>query len=248
MEVRGKIACVIGATGGIGKNVVTALAEKGVNLILVSRDMTSLDSLERDIKNFKITISKYTCDVSRFDSIRQLVHNISKDYKHLDLLFHLAGIGVYKYLGDIQREDWQLTMDINLNSVFYITQGLLTLLKKSEKAYVIASGSGMGKIALSGRSAYCTSKFALRGLMLSLAKEFKHSNINFVHLTLGSVLTTFGPLSLTEKKRKHDSGKGYLEPGWLASHIIKRIENETLEAETPIYPKHYFAESRRDKR
>src|SRR3990167_613470 len=115
MEVRGKIACVIGATGGIGKNVVTALAEKGVNLILVSRDMTSLDSLERDIKNFKITISKYTCDVSRFDSIRQLVHNISKDYKHLDLLFHLAGIGVYKYLGDIQREDWQLTMDINLN-------------------------------------------------------------------------------------------------------------------------------------
>ncbi len=81
--------------------------------------------------------------------------------------------------------------------------------------------------------------------MQSLSKEFKNTNIHFVHLTLGSVLTAFGPLSLAHKKRKHREGKGYLKPDWLANHIVTRVEHDTLEDETPIYPKHYFRESKK---
>jgi len=56
----------------------------------------------------------------------------------------------------------------------------LPLLKESEAAYVISLGSGMGKVAASGRSAYCTAKFGLRGLMLSLAKEYQKPIFTFV--------------------------------------------------------------------
>jgi 3-oxoacyl-[acyl-carrier protein] reductase len=208
--------------------------------------MDSLDVLEKELSNFGVKIDKFTCDVTSPDSIEKLAREINKKHKSIDFLFHLAGIGVYKKLPDVTYEEWKASMDINVTSVFYISKQLVPLLERSDKAYVVASGSGMGKVALSGRSPYCASKFALRGLMQSLAKEYKKTNIHFVHLTLGSVLTSFGPLSLSEKKRKHAQGKGYLDPTWLARHLVVRLENETLEPETPIYPRHYFKESKKD--
>jgi short-subunit dehydrogenase len=84
--------------------------------------------------------------------------------------------------------------------------------------------------------------------MLSLAKEYKKSNINFTLLTMGSILTAFGPLSVEDKKEKSKKGKQYLDPKWLAHHIVSKIKNDTLEDEVSIYPSHYYEESRKDKR
>lgn len=245
MNLEGKTVCIIGATGGIGREVSLAFARKKTNLILVSRKMDSLDVLAQEISS-NSEIGKFTCDVTDPKSIEKLAGDIAKKYKNIDVLLHLAGIGIYKKLPEIGFDEWKASMDINVTSAFYVFQKLMPLLEKSSKAYVIASGSGMGKVALSGRAAYCTSKFALRGLMQSLSKEYMGTNVNFVHLTLGSVLTSFGPLSLAHKRRKHKEGKGYLEPEWLANHIVTKIINDTLEAETPIYPRHYYSDSKKD--
>ena len=246
MDLSEKTVCIIGATGGIGREVARVMAKRKANLIFVSRKMNSMNVLENELKEENIKIGKYTCDLTDTKSIEKLAKEISRDYKSVDVLFHLAGVGIYKKLSEISFEEWEMSMDTNVASAFYSIQKLLPLLEKSEKVYVIASGSGMGKVALSGRLAYCASKFALRGLMLSLAKEYRKTHIHFVHLTLGSVLTSFGPLSLARKIRKHREGKGYLDPGWLANHIATRLENESLEEETPIYPRHYFSESKKD--
>ncbi|OGM61408.1 hypothetical protein A3A52_01055 [Candidatus Woesebacteria bacterium RIFCSPLOWO2_01_FULL_39_14] len=249
MELRNKLAVVIGASGGIGREVSLALAEAKVNLILVARKMDSLNFLEKDLSKFGVKIDKFTYDVTSPDSIEKLGRSLSLKYKSkgVDFLFHLAGICVYKKLPDISYEEWKASFDINVTSVFYITQQIFPLLEKSDKAYVIASGSGMGKVALSDRSPYCASKFALRGLMLSLAKEYRKSHIKFVLLTLGSVITAFGPLSLEDKIEKQKKGKKYIDPIWLAEHIVTKIKHDTLTPETPIYPKHYFEESKKGK-
>jgi short-subunit dehydrogenase len=158
-----------------------------------------------------------------------------------------AGIGVYKNFPDVTYDDWKRQMATNLDAVFLMNKAFLPLLHKSEKSYVINMGSGMGKIAVAGRSPYCTSKFALRGLIQSLAKEYKTSHVNFILLTLGSVLTSFGPLSKEDKIKKSKSGKGYLDPTWLAEHVVTKLKNDTLKPETPIYPRHYFEESKKGK-
>ena len=246
MDIKGKTVCIIGATGGIGREVAAEFAKNKADLILISRKMDSLEVLKKEIGNKEIDIGMFTCDISDPRSIDKLAGTLKLKYRKIDILFHLAGIGVYKDLPDITFEEWEDSLNINVTSVFYIIQKLLPLLQRSDKAYVFASGSGMGKVALSGRAAYCASKFALRGLMLSLAREYKGTKINFIHLTLGSVLTPFGPLSLKSKKEKSKSGKGYLEPGWLARHLIAKIGNETFEPETPVYPPNYFKESKKD--
>jgi hypothetical protein len=78
---------------------------------------------------------------------------------------------------------------------------------------------------------------------MSLSKEFKGKNPQFVHLTLGSVLTTFGPLSLREKeKREKEKSKKYLDPEWLGAKIVDLIKADKLQDEIVIYPKGYKKE------
>ena len=248
MNLEGKIAVVVGASGGIGREVSKALAKGGAEVILISDRREMLEALQKEILHEGGKVHLFTSDLSKKTQIVDLAAKIGSKFAKVDILFHTAGYGVYKKLTEVSFEEWEKSFSVNVDSVFLLTQKLIPQLTKSSKAYVISAGSGMGKIALSGRSTYCASKFALRGLMLSLAKEYKETNIKFVLLTMGSILTSFGPLTVEEKKKKQEKGKEYLDPVWLAHHIITKIGHDTLEDEVPIYPSHYFEESRKDRR
>lgn len=248
MNLKGKLAVVVGASGGIGREITRALAREGVNIIMVARNKGVLRALEREVNTQGVKTEIFTADLSKSKSAAKTADRITKKHKKIDILFNAAGIGVYNFLEKIDLADWEKSLNINVTAPFVITQRLMPSLLRAEKAVVISLGSGMGKIGLSGRSAYCTSKFALRGLMLSLAKEYKTTNVQITHATLGSVLTSFGPLSLADKKEKMEQGKKYLEPGQVAHMLVSKIANDTLEDEVPIYPSDYFAESKEDKR
>ena len=243
MKIKNKNVVVIGASGGIGRVLSLGFTLEGARVVLVGRKKGVLLALEKKIKEINPKCFILTADISQKASIDKMVRILGKKIKSIDILVHTAGIGVYKPLKEIEWDEWVLQTRVNVDSVFYVTKKCLPLLKKSKRAYVVAMGSGMGKVGVAGRSAYCTSKFALRGLMLSLAKEYKHTNINFSLMTLGSVMTGFGPLTLEEKREKQSRGKKYLNPPKLAHNIISKIKNDTLEEENSLYPSNYFGES-----
>lgn len=247
MNIGGKIAVVAGASGGIGREVSLELAKRGAYVVLVARRKDVLETIKEEIEDANGSTSLFECDLTNPKSLEDLEKNLEKSYKHVDILVNAAGVGVYKTLKEVSLEEWQRSLDVNVTVPFLLIQRILPLLQKSEKGVVISMGSGMGKVAVGGRSAYCASKFALRGLMLSLAKEFKKTNIKICLLTLGSVLTSFGPLSLEEKMEKQKTGKRYLDPKDLARTIVSKIENDSLEDEVVIYPSQYFSESKRIK-
>lgn len=247
MDLHEKVAVIAGASGGIGKEFSKALAKNGAHVFLVARNENVLEPLKREIEESGGKANVYLADITDEHSVSGLVRFVEKEVGHVDILVNAAGIGVYKKFPEVTYEDWKRQMAINLDAVFLVIRGFLPLLQKSREAYVINMGSGMGKLAVAGRSPYCTSKFALRGLIQSLAKEYKKTHINFILLTLGSVLTSFGPLTKEDKIAKSKAGKGYLDPSWLAEHVVTKLRNETLKPETPVYPKHYFEESKKGK-
>jgi short-subunit dehydrogenase len=198
VKLKGKKAVVIGASGGIGRVLSMALAMEGTEVFLVARRKNILNALKNKIKDKGGNSHTITADVTKKSDVAKVLR-ILKKQKRVDVLIHAAGVGVYKDFEDVTLDEWKKSFDVNVTSVFRVTQKLMPLLKKSKKSYVIATGSGMGKIGVAGRSPYCASKFALRGLMLSLAKEYKKTNVHFILLTMGSILTSFGPLSLEEK-------------------------------------------------
>lgn len=222
MDLKNKVVVVIGATGGIGREIVKELQSEGANLILVAKNKRS----EEYPGKF------YECDLSDQKNTMAVSNQIANDYKVIDILINAAGIGIYKPFEELSIDEWNNSIDVNLNSVFIFTKQLISSLNASESSMVLSLGSGMGVKPEAQRSAYCASKFALRGLMLTLAEEYKRfKKPEFFLLTLGSVLTSFGPMSFEEKKKEMESGKGYLTPDWVAKKIIELLKLEKREVE-----------------
>lgn len=238
MDLKDKFVVITGATGGIGKALVYKLDKIGAKLILVAQSESKLSSLTKHLKSSKHAY--FSCNLEESASIVSLGKVISEKYKTVDVLINCAGIGVYKPIEDLSLKEWLGSFNVNLNAAFILIKILLENLKRSDEAVVINMGSGNGVMPVAGRSVYCSTKFALRGLSLSLSEEFKGTNLSFILMTLGSVLTSFGPLTITEKQKEMEDGKGYLTPDSVSGKIIEVLESEAKEAEYQIYPSGYI--------
>lgn len=230
MNLKDKVVVITGATGGMGREIVKLLDLEGAQLVLVSKNESELQNQLKSLKNKKNEC--FGVDLSNLEDTLKIAKQIASKYSNIDVLINAAGIGIYKTIEELTLDEWNKTMSINLDSAFIFIKELIQHMNTSKDSIVISLGSGMGVKAEAERSAYCTSKFALRGLMLSLSEEYKRiNNPKFCLLTLGSVLTSFGPMSFEEKKRSMESGKGYLTPDWVARKIVEILKSETQEVE-----------------
>lgn len=238
MNLKNKVAVVTGATGGIGRELVRRLDELGVSLVLVSRTESELKSL---IKNLKKSVGDYfVCDFSDQTQAVKVAKEISSKYPKIDLLINASGIGVYGSIEEIDLEGWNNSFNVNVTSSFVFVKYLNKNLQRSEDSLVLTIGSGAGVIPMAGRSAYCMTKFALRGLILSLSEEFKRSKSpKFCLITLGSTLTSFGPMSLEEKVKESESGKAYFTVDWVGKKLIEIVSDDNREVEYTLYPGDY---------
>ena len=233
MNLKNKTILITGGSQGIGRALAERLAKEGVNLILVAR---SEDRLKEFIKKFGKQHHYYVCDLLDNKQVFQLAESIKKDFNNLDILINVAGIGVYKNLQDITFEDWVNSFSINVTAPFLLTKNLLSLLQKVKDSFVLNIGSGAGTMPMRGRSAYCATKFALRGWTLSLAEEFQGKDPRFCLITLGSTITNFSGMTIEEKKKEHAKGKAYFPVEWVANKLVEIIKDDKRVIETTLYP------------
>jgi short-subunit dehydrogenase len=225
MNIKDKTIVITGATGGIGSVLSQKLKDLGANVLTVGRDQSKEATYHADL----------TDPISR----QELVNQIIQDRSKIDILIHSAGIGIYKPLSEITQSDWDLSFSLNVEAPFFLTQALSTILEKSTDSLVLTIGSGAGTIPMRGRSLYCATKFALRGLMLSLAEESRGTHPAYCLITLGSTLTPFGPLSLEKKIEESLNGKAYFTPVWVADKLIGIMQNDDREDEITLFPGDY---------
>jgi len=236
MELAGKTAVVTGATGGIGSVLCKRLNTQGVKLVMLSKNF---DKLERVKEEFGEGHHYISYDFTQTQRLEQLVEDIVTKSTQVDMLFNVAGVGVYKNLEDVTLNEWEDSFAINVTTPFFLTKLLMPHIGKSERGLILNVGSGMGKTPQACRSVYCATKYALRGMTLSLSQEFENSHIKFVHVALGSTLTEFGPMSLEDKHRLSSEGKNYLTPDTVADRLVEIIKSDQLDPEIEIYPQNY---------
>ncbi len=237
MDLAGKVAVITGAGGGIGSEIVKKLKAERAKVVLIEKDKSLLESLMDVLDGDESSI--FECDFSDPAQVEKLGEDLSVKFPVVDFLFNVAGIGIYKNLEDLTVSDWKKSIDINLTAPLILTKKLLPSLKNSESAVVVNIGSGMGILPMAGRVAYCSTKFGLRGMSLTLAKEFGGRNVGFVLMTLGSVMTGFGTGGLALRKKLESEGKKYLGPTDVARKIIEIVKDKDRKAEYKIYPEGY---------
>lgn len=225
-----KIAVVTGANGGIGKELIVELEKSGIRCICIDKENTeNQDSL--------------ACDFSKEEELYKLVKIITSKFHKIDFLFNVAGIGIYKPIEDLSSAEWNNSLTVNLTAPFILSKELLPLLNRASDPLIVNFGSGMGLTPSPGRIAYCSSKFGLRGLSLSLSKEFENKNVHVVLLTLGSVMTNFGTGGIEHRKRLAENGKKYLTPSDVVKKVFEIINSSKKKPEYFIYPQGYLSKS-----
>lgn len=237
MDIKDSYTVLTGATGGIGRELAKELDSEGSDLILISKSEKELRSLISSLT--RKTHVSYACDLSNQEQTVKIAKEISEKFTTIKVLINAAGIGIYKPLEDISIKDFTDSLNINLTSEFIFCKNLLNNLKAAGESVVINIGSGDGVIPVAGRSVYCTTKFAIRGMTLSFAEEFKRTKTHFCLITLGSTLTSFGPLSFEAKKQEMESGKGYLTPEWVAKKLVQIVKDDNKQPEYEIFPSGY---------
>jgi NAD(P)-dependent dehydrogenase (short-subunit alcohol dehydrogenase family) len=196
----GKVSVVTGAATGMGRQLALGLAKQG------ARGIALVDVHEEKLKEAAsaistamgfpspgvLTITTHVCDVSDRTQVFVTAADVaSLHLGQIDALFNNAGIVCANSTEKTTIEEWERVLQVNLFSVLYTTKAFLPYLKKSRQAYVTNTSSMAGIAGFPGQSAYCASKFAVRGITECFMMECLslHPNIHVCVVHPGMVKT-----------------------------------------------------------
>ena len=184
-----KIAIVTGASRGIGSAIAHNLSKAGAKVVLISRSIDALKSVESEIKSNGGEAISITADVSNLESFTNAISQVVETWGTVDILINNAGITKDNIILRLKEEDWDAVIDINLKGCFNGIKAVTRPMLKSRSGRIINITSVIGLIGNSGQSNYAASKAGILGLTKSIAKELGSRNITVNAIAPGYIQT-----------------------------------------------------------
>ena len=171
--IKGSAAVVTGAASGIGRGIARALARRGCDLALADLNEAGLGETAAMLSPYDVKVSRHRLDVADRAAVAAFPDAVEKAHGRADILVNNAGVAVGGTFEQISEEDFEWLFEINFWGVVRMTRAFLPLLRRSADAHIVNISSLFGLIAPPGQSAYCASKFAVRGFSESLRRELE---------------------------------------------------------------------------
>ncbi len=189
-----RVILVTGATGGIGEAVCRRLAQAGATVVLLDKEIKSLEGLyDRIIEDGHPEPAIYPMNLegATFDNYPEVAQRIREGLGRLDGLLHTAAVlGKPAPIDLYDTETWYKTLQVNLNAAFMLTQACLPLLRESDRSAIIYAADAGGRHGKAYGGAYTVANAGLEGLMRVLAAELADNTAVCVNtLDPGAVAT-----------------------------------------------------------
>lgn len=186
-DLTGKVAFVTGASSGIGKAAVIALANQGAKVVAVARRKDRLDALAIELVAKQREVLPIQMDVTKKTEIQQAIAKTLDSFGRLDILVNNAGVAEFAPFLEMTEEQWDRTIDTNLKGYFLVAQAAAKAMAKNTWGRIIniasiASG-GVG-IGFPSIAHYCASKGGVVGMTEAMATELA---------PLGILVNAIGP-------------------------------------------------------
>lgn len=177
--LKGKVAMVTGGTRGIGYAIVKLYLDNGASVALCgSRQETvdkALDKLKTENPDYKVM--GLCPDLQNPEEVGKAVAAVKETFGRFDIMVNNAGVSARDSIYDYKPEDFAKTMALNVNAVFNCAQAAARVMKEQGGGVILNTSSMVSISGQPGGVAYPTSKFAVNGMTLSLARELGPSNI-----------------------------------------------------------------------
>jgi NAD(P)-dependent dehydrogenase (short-subunit alcohol dehydrogenase family) len=185
-DLSGQTALVTGASRGLGRAISLALADAGADVALGLRDPDSGNDILREIRAMGRRALAVPLDVRRRDQIDAAIGAVVAGLGSLDIVVNNAGLGPSAPAEDVTEENFDLTVDVNVKGLFFVSQAAGRVMIGQGHGRIISLSSQAGFVALPGESIYCMTKAAVAHLTKCLAVEWGRHGI-----TVNAVAPTF---------------------------------------------------------
>ncbi len=187
-SLKGKVAIVTGGNTGLGQGYVVALAKAGADLFVPTYD-TNWDETRELVEKEGRKIVFYQADLTKRNVINELVEACMKEYGRIDILINNAGTIRRAPLLEYKDEDWQAVMDINLNSVYYLSQEVAKVMVNQGSGKIINIASMLAFQGGKFVPPYTASKHGVAGITKAFANELGCHNIQINAIAPGYIET-----------------------------------------------------------
>jgi len=175
-----KTILITGAGSGIGKVCATTFAKHGATVILLSRSQSKLEATYDEIEASnpgKAIIQPLDFNTATAGDYLSLASSLNEQFECLDGLLHNAGLlGARSPIEFYPEQDWQQLMQVNVNAAFHLTKAMLPALGRSPDARLVFTSSSVAREGRAYWGAYAISKFAVEGMMQTLADELRNTS------------------------------------------------------------------------
>ncbi|QQK75184.1 SDR family oxidoreductase [Salicibibacter cibarius] len=190
--MRKKTVLITGASNGIGREYSYFLAEKGYNVILVSRSKSKLDQLAADlIKRYNIDASVIVQDLSEEWAAKHVYEKVTKKNLTVDMLINNAGFGTTgAFLASSETNTHKQVM-LNVNAVVNMTQKFLPDMERRGTGAIVNIASTSSFLPIPYMSVYAATKAFVLSFSESLHKEYRGKGIRILAVCPGTTQTDF---------------------------------------------------------
>ena len=216
MGIKDKVIIITGAGQGIGAACAVKLAENGAKVIIADLNEEKAKNTAKKITDSGHKADAFKTDVSKENSVQNLVEVVIKKYERIDVLINFAAVFSTiktKPIENIDKEEWDNLMAVNLGGIFLCCKMVVPYMKNQKQGKIINISSASVFMGKPYYIHYVTSKAGVVGFTRALARELGDYNINVNCVTPG--------YTKTEVPRKTTSSDQLKEI--ISRQCIKRI-------------------------
>ena len=173
-DVAGKVACVTGASGGLGRRAATVLAQAGAQVVGVARRAEALEDWRKEAGGETAAVVR---DVGDREGLTDLVTDICAPFGAPDIVIHAAGVNTREVADDVTEGGWDSTLELNLTMPFFLSQKLVPAMKDKGWGRIVNFASLQSTRAFPGGIAYGASKGGIAQLTRAMAEAWSPHGI-----------------------------------------------------------------------
>ncbi len=177
MQLDGKVALITGGASGIGRATAALFVREGAAVVIADVNESAAHAAVQEIASAGGRAIFEKCDVTRAQDCRNAVAAAVREFGRLDILFNNAGIIRRATVVDLSEQDWDRVMDVNVKSIFLMSQHAIPVMARQGGGVIINTASGWGLTGGAKAAVYCASKGAVVLLTKAMAVDHGPQNI-----------------------------------------------------------------------
>ncbi|MBQ7432269.1 MAG: SDR family oxidoreductase [Lachnospiraceae bacterium] len=207
-DLTGRVVVVSGASSGLGAQMTKGFAGQGADLVIMARRMEKLEALAEEVRAMGVKCLPIQCDVTKPEMVNAAAAQAEAAFGKVDVLVNCAGSAKNAGVLDMTDEEWDFTIDTDMNSVFYVTRAFGNIMKKNQYGRIINIASMYGLVGNTALDtvAYHTSKGGVVNFTRAVAAELAKYNI-----TCNAICPGYFETELTADTLKTDAFTAYMK-------------------------------------